>query len=128
MPEGGTPTLETSNVMIDQDFARRYGEGEPRPLCDDHRHRYRLRHSGGDPRAGVRSVLHHQGSRQGHRAGLGMVYGFIKQSGGHITLYSEVDHWHRVPHLPAAREILKCRCWHRTSHPPPAICAATKRS
>ena len=46
-------------------------EGERRGragiICDDRGERHRHRHSGRDPRSGVRPLLHHQGDRQGHR-------------------------------------------------------------
>ena len=92
MPDGGTLTLETSNVVIDQDFVRRYGEGEPGPyvmitvtdtgcgIPDAIRARVF------DPFFTTKEV------GKGTGLGLSMVYGFIKQSGGHITLYSEVGH------------------------------------
>ena len=92
MPEGGTLTLETSNVMIDQDFARRYGEGEPGPYV-----MITVTDTGcGIPEA-IRARVFDpffttKEVGKGTGLGLSMVYGFIKQSGGHITLYSEVDH------------------------------------
>ena len=51
--------------------------------------RHRRRHAGGDDRARLRAVLHHQGDRQGHRPRPSQVYGFVKQSGGHVKIYSE---------------------------------------
>jgi signal transduction histidine kinase len=33
-----------------------------------------------------------KGNGKGSGLGLSMVYGFIKQSGGHISIYSEVGH------------------------------------
>ena len=39
-----------------------------RPLCDGLGRRHRHRHGPADARARLRSVLHHQGGRQGHRA------------------------------------------------------------
>ena len=61
--------------------AIRHGGGE----------RFRRRHDarGDEPR--VRAVLHDQAVRRRHRAsGSSQVYGFAKQSGGHIRIYSEV--------------------------------------
>jgi PAS domain S-box-containing protein len=90
MPQGGTLTLETSNVLIDKDFSRRYGEGEPGPYvmitvtdtgCGIPE---TIRARVFDPFFTTKEV------GKGTGLGLSMVYGFIKQSGGHITLYSEV--------------------------------------
>ena len=92
MPDGGTLTLETCNVMIDQDFVRRYGEGEPGPYV-----MITVTDTGcGIPEASRARVYDPffttKEVGKGTGLGLSMVYGFIKQSGGHITLYSEVDH------------------------------------
>ena len=47
----------------------------------------------GDPRQGVRAVLHHQGRRaRAPGSAFRMVYGFVKQSRGHIKIYSEEGH------------------------------------
>ena len=93
MPDGGKLTIETRNVVLDEAYAQQHADVGARALRDDRGERHRQRHSGGDPRPGVRPVLHHQGSRaKGTGLGLSMVYGFVKQSGGHIKIYSEEGH------------------------------------
>ena len=105
MPDGGTLTLETCNVVVDQDFVRRYGEGEPGPY---------VMITVTDTGCGIPDAIRAQvfdpffttkEVGKGTGLGLSMVYGFIKQSGGHITLYSEVGHGttFRI-YLPRARE------------------------
>ena len=64
MPEGGTFTMTARNVPAsaapqDQPVCRRLR----RAVTQRHRHR----HSAGRDREDLRSVLHHQGGRQGHR-------------------------------------------------------------
>ncbi|HEY0329564.1 MAG TPA: PAS domain S-box protein [Rhodopseudomonas sp.] len=92
MPDGGTLTLETTNVVLDQDYVRRYAEGEPGPYV-----MITVSDSGcGIPEA-IRGRVFDpffttKEVGKGTGLGLSMVYGFIKQSGGHITLYSEVGH------------------------------------
>ncbi|ABD86117.1 PAS domain S-box protein [Rhodopseudomonas palustris] len=92
MPDGGTLTLETTNVVLDEDYVRRYAEGEPGPYV-----MITISDSGcGIPEA-IRGRVFDpffttKEVGKGTGLGLSMVYGFIKQSGGHITLYSEVGH------------------------------------
>ena len=67
MPDGGKLIIETGTVVLDEDYARLAQRRPAGPLCHDRGQRHRHRHSGGDPRQGVRSVLHLEGPRQGHR-------------------------------------------------------------
>jgi CheY-like chemotaxis protein len=89
MPNGGRLTLETGNAPIDHDFARRLGEIEAGSYVV-----ITVSDSGcGIPEA-VRAKVFDpffttKEVGKGTGLGLSMVYGFIKQSGGHITLYSE---------------------------------------
>jgi len=92
MPDGGTLTLKTRNVLVDQDFVRRYGEGEAGPYV-----MITVTDTGcGIPEASRARVYDPffttKEVGKGTGLGLSMVYGFIKQSGGHITLDSEVGH------------------------------------
>jgi PAS domain S-box-containing protein len=89
MPGGGKLTLETRNVNFDADYASANGDaqagdyvmiavsdtgsGIPEPIRD------RVF----DPFFSTKGV------GKGTGLGLSMVYGFVKQSGGHIKLYSE---------------------------------------
>ena len=65
MPDGGTFTISARNVPA--------GEGNPgQPSTDHVAHfvrRHRRRHPAGHRQEDLRSVLHHQGGGQGHRAG-----------------------------------------------------------
>ncbi|MCG6206188.1 PAS domain S-box protein [Rhodopseudomonas sp. HC1] len=89
MPGGGKLTLETCNVMVDQEFARRLGNVDVGAYV-----MISISDSGcGIPEA-IRGKVFDpffttKEIGKGTGLGLSMVYGFIKQSGGHITLYSE---------------------------------------
>ena len=92
MPEGGRLMIETRNAVLDEDYARLNPEvvpGEYAMLAVS------------DSGQGIPpDVLEHvfepffttKEAGKGTGLGLSMVYGFIKQSNGHIKIYSEVDH------------------------------------
>jgi len=91
MPEGGKLTIETANAHLDDGYADRYPElsaGQYVVLCVT------------DTGTGMSAdVIAHafepfyttKPIGQGTGLGLSQVYGFVKQSGGHVKLYSEVE-------------------------------------
>ena len=103
MPDGGKLTLETRNVELDADYAglnndvvpgnyvmiavSDTGEGIPGALLDKV----------------FEPFFTTKGVGKGSGLGLSMVYGFVKQSHGHIKIYSERSHGTTVKlYLPRA--------------------------
>ena len=90
MPDGGRLTIETGNAYLDDDYASRFG--------DIVAGQYVLL-SVTDTGTGIApDVLRHvfepffttKGAGKGTGLGLAMVHGLVKQSQGHIRIYSEV--------------------------------------
>jgi len=91
MPAGGKLTIATSNARIDDDYARAQADVAPGQyvlitvsdtgsgMSDD------VQKRAFEPFYTTKDV------GRGSGLGLSMVYGFIKQSGGHISVYSEVS-------------------------------------
>src|SRR5206468_6714218 len=92
MPKGGKLSLETRNVALDEKYSRAYTEVTPGDYV-----RIAVSDTGGGIPASIRDKIFDpffstKGVGKGTGLGLSMVYGFVKQSGGHINVYSEEGH------------------------------------
>ena len=91
MPEGGKLTIETSNAYLDDAYCRQQGDVQPGQY---------VLIAVSDTGAGMPKELIDRAfepffttkqSGQGTGLGLSQVYGFVKQLGGHVKIYSEVE-------------------------------------
>ena len=85
MPEGGTLTIATASERAIEMPAR---PGSAFVVVT--RRRYRPWHGAGGPGARLRALFTTKEAGGGTGLGLSMVYGFAKQSGGHVRIRSEV--------------------------------------
>ena len=92
MPDGGKLTLETRNVHLDESYVALNGE-----VAVGHHVMIAVSDTGaGIPPEDLERVFEPffttKEVGKGTGLGLSMVFGFVKQSGGHVKIYSEVGH------------------------------------
>jgi PAS domain S-box-containing protein len=105
MPSGGKLIIETGFVILDENYANMHGDVRPGRYA-----MIAVSDTGtGIPAADLDKVFNpfftSKGPGKGTGLGLSMVYGFIKQSAGHIKIYSEEGHGTTIKmYLPPAAE------------------------
>ena len=103
MPNGGKLRLESGNTFLDESYAKTQGDVRP-----GHYVMIAVSDNGSGIPAAIRDKVFEpffttKGTGKGAGLGLSMVYGFVKQSGGHIRIYSEEGHGTTVKiYLPRA--------------------------
>jgi PAS domain S-box-containing protein len=105
MPDGGKLMVETANIVLDDNYARSNSEVAPGPY---------IMIAVSDTGEGIPEAIRDKvfepffstkGVGKGTGLGLSMVYGFVKQSGGHVKIYSETGRGTTIKlYLPRAGE------------------------
>jgi signal transduction histidine kinase len=110
MAEGGKLTLETGNVYLDEAYAAANVEVRP-----GHYVMVAVSDTGSGIPEAIRDKVFEpffttKGTGKGTGLGLSMVYGFVKQSNGHVKIYSEEGHGTSIKlYLPRATETAQAR-------------------
>ena len=123
MPDGGKLTIETANAHLDEGYAATHSEVVPGQYVV-----ISISDTGTGMSAEVQARAFepfYTTKDVGHGTGLGLsqVYGFVKQSGGHVKIYSELGHGTSVKlYLPRlhSEEDTAATPEHATQAPPSA--------
>jgi PAS domain S-box-containing protein len=92
MPEGGTLIIETDNITLDERYAREHPELTPGDYVVLSVSDTGIGMSASTIEKVFEPFFTTKPVGQGTGLGLSMIYGFARQSGGHVRIYSELGH------------------------------------